>query len=130
MTDLVIRPLVAAEEDLFAAHEALGGPHRYYAGLAAGEPVRLAGPAGDACFPLLGYVGVLDPAARGDLLADSVAALATDGAREVVADMDAHPVAVVAELERTGFRQLRSRLIFAPADGALSASTSDPGGPR
>ncbi|WP_433231589.1 acetyltransferase [Micromonospora sp. CA-248260] len=98
--------------------------------LAAGEPVGLAGAAGDACFPMLGYLGVLDPSARGDLLADSVAALAADGAREVVADVDAHRVAVVAELERTGFRQLRSRLIFAPADGALSASTSDPGRPR
>ncbi|MEU7978490.1 acetyltransferase [Micromonospora sp. NPDC049081] len=98
--------------------------------LAAGEPVGLAGPTGDACFPMLGYVGVLDPSARGDLLADSVVALAADGAREVVADVDAHRVAVVAELERTGFRQLRSRLIFEPADGALSASTSDPGRPR
>ncbi|WP_431917707.1 acetyltransferase [Micromonospora wenchangensis] len=80
-----------------------------------GEPVGLAGTTGDACFPQLGYLGLLDGAARGELLGDSVAALAADGAREVVADVDAHRVAVVAELERTGFRQLRTRLFFEPA---------------
>jgi hypothetical protein len=41
--------------------------------------------------------------------------LAAGGAREVVADVDAHRVAVLAELERTGFRQLRSRVAFEPA---------------
>jgi hypothetical protein len=84
--------------------------------LAAGEPVGLAGPTGDACFPMLGYLGVLDEGVRGELLADSVAALAAEGAREVVADVDAHRVAVVAELERAGFRQLRSRLSFTPGE--------------
>ncbi|MFY1684707.1 acetyltransferase [Micromonospora sp. WMMD730] len=85
-----------------------------------GEPVGLAGTTGDACFPQLGYLGLLDGAARGELLADSVAALVAEGAREVVADVDAHRVAVVAELERTGFRQLRTRLFFEPAPTASS----------
>ena len=43
--------------------------------------------------------------------------LADGGAREVVADVDAHRVAVLAELERTGFRQLRCRVVFGPAAG-------------
>ena len=95
--------------------------------LDAGEPVGLAGTAGDACYPLLAYLGLLDEAARPELLAEAVRVLAAGGAREVVADVDAHRVAVVAELERTGFRQLRTGSIFAPADGALAASTRDPG---
>jgi hypothetical protein len=61
------------------------------------------------------YLGLLDDAVRGELLAEAVRVLAAGGAREVVADVDAHRVAVVAELERTGFRQLRSRVVFAPA---------------
>jgi hypothetical protein len=36
----------------------------------------------------------------------------------VIADVDHHRVAVVAELERTGFRQLRARVTFAPDAGA------------
>ncbi|GAB3932574.1 hypothetical protein GCM10027614_02010 [Micromonospora vulcania] len=32
----------------------------------------------------------------------------------MIADVDAHRVAVLAELERTGFRQLRARVIFTP----------------
>jgi len=86
----------------------------------AGQPVGLAGTAGDACYPLMAYVGVLDEAVRdgvrGELLGEAVRVLAAGGAREVIADADAHRVAVVAELERTGFRQLRSRVIFAPAE--------------
>jgi hypothetical protein len=81
----------------------------------AGEPVGLVGTAGDACYPLIAYLGLLDPGVRGELLAEAVRVLAAGGAREVVADVDAHRVAVVAELERTGFRQRRSRVIFAPA---------------
>jgi hypothetical protein len=79
------------------------------------EPVGLAGPTADACFPMIAYLGLLDESVLGELLADAVAALAADGAYEVVADVDAHRVAVVAELERTGFRRVRSRVVFAPA---------------
>ncbi|MFD0818241.1 acetyltransferase, partial [Micromonospora zhanjiangensis] len=85
--------------------------------LRGGEPVGLGGTAGDACYPLLAYLGLLDEDARGELLADAVRVLAEGGAREVVADVDAHRVAVVADLERTGFRRLRSRITFAPATG-------------
>lgn len=83
--------------------------------LHAGEPVGLVGTAGQACYPLIAYLGLLDDAVRGELLAEAVGALTDGGAREVVADVDAHRVAVVAELERTGFRQLRSRIVFEPA---------------
>ncbi|MFU8871919.1 acetyltransferase [Micromonospora sp. SL4-19] len=87
-----------------------------------GEPIGLAGTAGEACYPLLAYLGLLDEAVRGELLADAVGVLADGGAREVVADVDARRVAVVAELERTGFRQLRSRVVFEPA----ASPPSDP----
>ncbi|MEU8421328.1 acetyltransferase [Micromonospora sp. NPDC048835] len=87
---------------------------RWRVAVAAGEPVGLAGTFGDACYPLLAYFGLLDEAARPDLLAEAVRMLADGGAREVIADVDAHRVAVAAELERTGFRQLRSRVVFAP----------------
>jgi len=83
--------------------------------MAAGEPAGLVGTAGDACYPLMVYLGLLDQAARSELLAEAVRVLEAGGAREVVADVDAHKVAVVAELERTGFRQLRSRVVFEPA---------------
>ena len=79
-----------------------------------GEPVGIAATAGDACFPQLLLVAVADEAARGELITDAVAAL-IGGAREVLADVDAHRVAAVADLERNGFRRLRSRLEFRPA---------------
>jgi len=82
--------------------------------LDAGEPVGLAGTAGDACYPLLVYLGVLDPAVRAELLAEATGVLAAAGAREVVADVDAHRVAAVADLERAGFRRLRARVVFTP----------------
>ncbi|MFG2050872.1 acetyltransferase [Micromonospora sp. NPDC048935] len=82
--------------------------------LEGGQPVGLAGTFGDACYPLLAYLGLLDEAARPELLGEAVRVLAAGGAREVVADVDARRVAVLAELERTGFRQLRSRVVFAP----------------
>ncbi|WP_233584007.1 acetyltransferase [Micromonospora sp. CV4] len=91
--------------------------------LADGEPVGLVGPAGDACYPLIAYLGLLDEAVRSELLVEAVRALAAGGAREVIADVDAHRVAVLAELERTGFRQLRSRVVFAPA----AAQAAPPG---
>jgi hypothetical protein len=94
-----------------------------------GEPAGLAGPAGDACFPLLAWLGVLDPFVLGELLAESVRVLVDDGAREVVADVDAHRVATVAELERTGFRQLRGRVIFGPAGRGTRRAVEPSAGP-
>jgi hypothetical protein len=82
------------------------------------EKIGLAGTAGDACYPLLAYLGTLDAAARPELLAAAVQLLAGAGAREVIADADAHRVDVVADLERTGFRQLRARVVFEPAGPA------------
>ena len=81
----------------------------------AGEPVGLAGTFGDACYPMLSWFGLLDPAARPEALADAVRTLAAGGAYEVIADVDAHRVGVLADLERTGFRQLRSRVRFEPS---------------
>jgi hypothetical protein len=93
----------------------LTGPaENWRVALAGGEPVGLAGTAGDACYPLLAYLGLLDQAARAELIAEAVRVLAGGGAREVVADVDAHRVDVVAELERTGFRQVRARVVFTP----------------
>jgi hypothetical protein len=89
-----------------------GKPSDWVVACREGEIVGLAGTAGDACYPLMAYVGLLDPAVLGELLGEAVRLLAGNGAREVVADVDAHRVAVVAELERTGFRQIRSRLRF------------------
>lgn len=100
----------------------LSGPAGdWHIALDAGEPVGLAGTAGDACYPLLAYLGLLDEAARSELLAEAVRALTAGGAREVIADVDAHRVAVLADLERTGFRQLRSRVAFEPAEGPVLA---------
>ncbi len=93
-----------------------GPPGNWCVALEAGEPIGLAGTAGDACYPLLAYLGLLDDAVRGELIAEAVRVLVAGGAREVVADVDAHRVAVLAELERTGFRQLRSRIPFEPAN--------------
>ncbi|MFF5217915.1 acetyltransferase [Micromonospora sp. NPDC000442] len=105
-------------------------PGNWRVALDGDEPVGLAGPTADACFPMIAYLGLLGETVQGDalrddtvrggtalgeLLADSVAALAAGGAYEVVADADAHRVAVVAELERTGFRRIRSRVVFTPA---------------
>ncbi|MEV4118903.1 acetyltransferase [Micromonospora sp. NPDC049645] len=87
---------------------------RWRIALAADEPVGLVGTFGDACYPLLAYLGLFDEAARPELLAEAVRVLVVGGAREVIADVDSHRVAVLAELERTGFRQLRSRVTFAP----------------
>lgn len=101
-----------------------GPPEDWRIALHSGEPVGLAGTAGQACYPLLAYLGLLDEAGRGELLAEAVRVLADGGAREVVADVDAHRVAVVAELERTGFRQLRSRVVFEPAAGAPDSAVT------
>ncbi|MFC4147426.1 acetyltransferase [Micromonospora mangrovi] len=92
-----------------------GPPTDWRIALDAGRPVGLAGTAGDACYPLLAYLGLLDGDARDELLVAAVRVLAEGGAREVVADVDGHRVAVLADLERTGFRQVRARVIFEPA---------------
>ncbi|WP_230393562.1 acetyltransferase [Plantactinospora alkalitolerans] len=104
-----------------------GPPGAWRVALDAGEPVGLAGTAGDACYPLLAYLGLFDEAVRGELLADAVRVLADGGAREVIADVDAHRVMVVAELERTGFRQLRSRVVFEPAEEPGSGTVAGRG---
>ncbi|RZU77421.1 hypothetical protein EV384_6141 [Micromonospora kangleipakensis] len=98
--------------------------------LDAGEPVGLVGTAGQACYPLVAYLGLRDAAVRGELLAEAVRVLAAGGAREVIADVDAHRVAVLAELERTGFRQLRSRVVFEPAAGPPSDAVAGSGADR
>ncbi|HEX6869688.1 MAG TPA: hypothetical protein VF163_01205 [Micromonosporaceae bacterium] len=92
----------------------VGPPEDWRVATAAGEAVGLAGAAGDACYPMVAFLGVLSEAARGELLADAVRTLAGNGADEVVADVDAHRYAVVADLERTGFRAVRSRTLFEP----------------
>ncbi|MFG1883256.1 acetyltransferase [Micromonospora sp. NPDC049102] len=101
-------------------------PENWRVGEADGRPVGLVGTAGDACYPLLAYLGLLDDAARGELLAEAVRVLADGGAREVIADVDARRVAVLAELERTGFRQLRARVLFAPQSGAARSVDGAP----
>jgi hypothetical protein len=101
-----------------------GPPGNWRVALHGGEPVGLAGTAGDACYPLLAYLGVLDDGVRGELLAEAVRVLAAGGAREVVADVDADRSAVVADLERAGFRQVRSRVAFEPAAGPPPGSSS------
>ncbi|MGY0231706.1 acetyltransferase [Longispora urticae] len=100
----------------------LDNPAEWRVAEEAGRPVGLVGPAGDACYPLVAYLGLLDEDARSELLAEAVRVLADGGAREVVADVDAHRVTILAELERTGFRQLRSRVVFTPPTAAPSGS--------
>ncbi|MFY1577488.1 acetyltransferase [Verrucosispora sp. WMMD703] len=90
-------------------------PGNWRVALHGDQPMGLAGPTADACFPMIAYLGLLDESVLGELLAGSVAALAGGGAYEVVADVDAHRVTVVAELERTGFRRIRSRVVYTPA---------------
>jgi hypothetical protein len=93
----------------------LGSGTDWRVAVAAGAPVGLSAAAGEACYPMLAYLGLLDEAAGPDLIAEAVRVLAAGGAREVVADVDAHRVAVVADLERTGLRQVRARVVFTPA---------------
>ena len=92
-----------------------GPPETWLVATDAGRPVALAATAGDACYPLIPYLGALDDGARPDLLTAAVAGLAEAGAYEVVADVDARRVRVAAELERAGFRRIRARVHFEPA---------------
>jgi len=91
-----------------------GPPRDWRIAVEAGVPVGLAGATGDACFPMVAYLGVLDEAVRGELLADAVATLAEGDALEVVADVDANRTAVVEDLARNGFKPIRCRIHFEP----------------
>ncbi|WP_229074943.1 acetyltransferase [Actinoplanes sp. DH11] len=92
-----------------------GPPQTWRIALRDGEPVGLAAAAGDVCYPMVAYLGLTDPDALDALLADVVAVLHAGGAAEVVADVDAYRIGVVAALERAGFRPVRSRITFVPA---------------
>ncbi len=94
-----------------------GPPDAWRIALDGGEPVGMVGTAGDACYPLVAYVGLLDEAVRAELLAEAVRVLAAGGALEVVADVDASRGAVLTDLERSGFRRVRTRVVFQPAAG-------------
>ncbi|MFI5494096.1 acetyltransferase [Actinoplanes sp. NPDC051859] len=91
-----------------------GPPETWRVALREGAPVGLAAAAGDACYPMIAYLGLTDPDALDALLADVLGVLHTGGAREVVADVDAWRTGVVAGLERAGFRPVRSRMTFIP----------------
>ncbi|MEU4563138.1 acetyltransferase [Actinoplanes sp. NPDC023936] len=92
-----------------------GPPQTWRIATRGGEPVGLAAAAGDVCYPMIAYLGLIDPAALDALLADAVTVLLAGGAREVVADVDAYRTGVVAGLERAGFQPIRARLTFIPA---------------
>jgi hypothetical protein len=92
-----------------------GPPQTWRIALRDGEPVGLAAAAGDVCYPMIAYLGLTDPDALDALLGDVVAVLLAGGAREMVADVDAHRTAVVAGLRRAGFRPVRTRITFTPA---------------
>ena len=78
------------------------------------RPVGLLGTAGDACWPMVGYLGVLDEGARAGLVAEAVRLLAAGGAEEIVADVDADRVAALAELSAAGFVPVAARVSFVP----------------
>lgn len=83
--------------------------------LEAGKPVGLAGPAGDACYPMIAYLGVLDLHVLGELIADAVGTLVAGGALEVITDTDATSDGVRRALEQQGFVAARSRIRFDPS---------------
>ncbi|MBM2615939.1 acetyltransferase [Actinoplanes sp. LDG1-06] len=85
----------------------------------------VAGTAGDACWPMLVYLGVLPgaaPGARERLLAASLRALAEGGAEEVIADVVSTRTETIADLEAAGFHQIRARLAFEPRDRSGTVS--------
>jgi hypothetical protein len=92
-----------------------GPPESWRVALDGATPAGLAATVNETFYPTLAYLGLLDDAARPELLAEAVRFLAAAGAREVLADVDSHRVAVLADVERTGFRQVRSRVVFEPA---------------
>jgi hypothetical protein len=74
-----------------------------------GEPVGLVAATGDACFSMIAYLGVLRDEVRDELLAETIAIWRSD---ELVADVDAENHAARADLERHGFKAVRSRTRF------------------
>ena len=78
------------------------------------RPVGLLGTAGDACWPMVGYLGVLDAGARAGLVAEAVRLLTAGGAEEIVADVDADRTAALAELSAAGFVPVTARVSFVP----------------
>ncbi|MEV0902957.1 acetyltransferase [Actinoplanes sp. NPDC049802] len=92
-----------------------GPPQTWRIASREGEPIGLAAAAGDVCYPMIAYLGLIDPAALDALLADAIAALPAAAAREVVADVDVCRTGVVAALERAGFHPMRARVTFIPA---------------
>jgi hypothetical protein len=89
-----------------------GPPQAWRIALKNGIPVGLAAAAGDACYPMIAYLGLLDEAARGELLNDAVRELAEAGAREIVVDVDAERQVAQEVLQRQGFKPIRARVHF------------------
>ncbi|MBU2665087.1 acetyltransferase [Actinoplanes bogorensis] len=86
-----------------------------------GRPVGLAGTAGEACWPMIVYLGIADGdscTGRMDLLVAALRALVAGGAEEVVADVESTFAATIEDLRRAGFEQIRARLAFEPRDGS------------
>ncbi|MCO8275907.1 hypothetical protein M1L60_35545 [Actinoplanes sp. TRM 88003] len=81
-------------------------------------PSGVVGTAGEACWPMIGYLGAVDgdPATRRALLAEALRVLVEGGAEQVVADVDATRPDVLADLERAGFLRQRARLSFEPTE--------------
>ena len=73
----------------------------------------LAGIAVDACYPLLAFLAAKKN--RPAMLAEVCRVASAAGAREVIADVDAHRHDVIADLEDGGFELLRGRLILEPS---------------
>jgi hypothetical protein len=92
-----------------------GPPQTWRIALRGSDPIGLAAATGDACYPMIAYLGLTDPDALDALLTDAVTVLHAGGAREVVADADAYRTGVVAALKRAGFRPVRARITFTPA---------------
>ncbi|MDI6103997.1 acetyltransferase [Actinoplanes sp. NEAU-A12] len=92
-----------------------GPPQTWRVALRDDEPIGLAAAAGDVCYPMIAYLGLIDPDALDALLADAVTVLLAGGAHEVVADADTYRTGVVAGLRRAGFRPVRARITFTPA---------------
>ena len=80
-----------------------GPPDTWLVATVAGRPAGLVATAGDACYPMLPWLGTVDRHVLGDLLTAAVGHLAGAGAREVVADVDAYRETVLAAMDRTGF---------------------------
>ncbi|MCY1141061.1 acetyltransferase [Actinoplanes sp. Pm04-4] len=72
----------------------------------------LVGTAGEACWPMIGYLGASDAPARRALLAEAVRVLLAGGAEQIVADVDADRTDVISDLLAAGFRPVRARLTF------------------